>query len=264
MSMDKFWDIVENVINNSDFVIEVIDARMPEMTRNKYAENLVESKGKKLIIVANKSDFLSKEAVDIYKKNFGKIPFFFVSIRNRKGVTLLKWGLFKIIKKMSNNRMIKIGVIGYPNTGKSSLINALCGRRAIAVGSKPGTTRCGQLVKMISSIMLIDTPGVIPMSDCDETRQILMNTLDPSNAKRIDVAAAEIVRIFLEQNKKAFEGMYKVETEGKTFGVIVEEIGESRKMLIKGGKVDVRRVCLRLIYDWQKGNILLKNINKEK
>jgi len=259
MSMDKFWDIVENVINNSDFVIEVIDARMPEMTRNKYAENLVESKGKKLIIVANKSDFLSKEAVDIYKKNFGKIPFFFVSIRNRKGVTLLKWGLFKIIKKMSNNRMIKIGVIGYPNTGKSSLINALCGRRAIAVGSKPGTTRCGQLVKMISSIMLIDTPGVIPMSDCDETRQILMNTLDPSNAKRIDVAAAEIVRIFLEQNKKAFEGMYKVETEGKTFGVIVEEIGESRKMLIKGGKVDVRRVYLKLIDDWQKGNILLKD-----
>jgi ribosome biogenesis GTPase A len=107
--------------------------------------------------------------------------------------------------------------------------------------------------------MLIDTPGVIPMSDCDETRQILMNTLDPSNAKRIDVAAAEIVRIFLEQNKKAFEGMYKVETEGKTFGVIVEEIGESKKMLIKGGKVDVRRVYLKLIDDWQKGNILLKD-----
>jgi hypothetical protein len=264
MSMGKFWDMVENVIDSSDFVIEVIDARMPEMTRNKYAENLVESKDKELIIVANKSDFLSKEAAELYKKNFGKIPFLFVSIRNRKGVTILKRKLFKIIEKRKIDGMISIGVIGYPNTGKSSLINALCGRKAIAVGSKPGTTRCNQLVKMSSNIMLIDTPGVIPMSDCDETRQMLMNTLDPSNAKRIDLAAAEIVRIFLEQNKKAFEGMYKVETEGKTFDEIIEEIGESYKMLIKGGKVDVRRVCLRLIYDWQKGNILLKNINKEK
>ena len=60
MSMEEFWGIVENVIDNSGFVIEVIDARMPEMTRNKYAENLVESRGKKLIIVANKADFLSK------------------------------------------------------------------------------------------------------------------------------------------------------------------------------------------------------------
>ena len=87
---------------------------------------------------------------------------------------------------------------------------------------------------------------------------MLMNTLDPSNAKRIDVAATKIVSIFLEQNKKAFEQMYKVETEGKTFEVIVKEIGESNKMLVKGGKVDVRRVHLKLIDDWQKGKILLK------
>ena len=259
MPMEKFWDIVEDVIENSDFVIEVIDARMPEMTRNMNAENLVESRGKKLIIVANKADFLSKEAMELYKNKIGKIPFFFVSIRNRKGVTRLKWGLFKIIKKMSNNRMINIGVIGYPNTGKSSLINALCGRRAIAVGSKPGITRCHQLVKMSSNIMLIDTPGVIPLTDGDETKQILMNTRDPSNAKRIDKAANEIVRIFLEQNRETFEEMYKVKTQGKSFGKIVNEIGLSNNMLIKGGKADARRVYLRLINDWQKGKILLKD-----
>jgi len=259
MSMKEFWGIVEDVIENSDFVIEVIDARMLEMTRNMNAENLVKSRGKKLIIVANKADFLSKEAMDLYKNKIGKIPFFFVSIRNRKGVTRLKWGLFKIIKKRSNNRMINIGIIGYPNTGKSSLINALCGRRAIAVSSRPGTTRCHQLVKMSSNIMLIDTPGVIPMSDGDETKQILMNTRDPSNAKRIDDAANEIIRIFLEQNRETFEEMYKVKTQGKSFGEIVNEIGLSNNMLIKGGKVDTRRVYLRLINDWQKGKILLKD-----
>ena len=258
MSMGEFWGIVENVIDHSDFVIEVIDARMPELTRNEFAENLVESKGKKLIIVANKSDFLSKEAADNYKKKSGKTPLIFVSIKNREGVTCLKRRLFEIIEKRSIQSTVNIGIIGYPNTGKSSLINALCGRKAIIVGSKPGMTRCHQMVRMSSNIMLIDTPGVIPMSDCDETKQMLMNTLDPSNAKRIDVAATKIVSIFLEQNKKAFEQMYKVETEGKTFEVIVKEIGESNKMLVKGGKVDVRRVHLKLIDDWQKGKILLK------
>lgn len=263
MPMEKFWDIVEDVIENSDFVIEVIDARMPEITRNMNAESLVESRGKKLIIVANKADFLSKETMKLYKDKIGKIPFFFVSIRNRQGVTRLKWGLFKIIRKRKIHSMINIGVIGYPNTGKSSLINALCGRRAIAVGSKPGITRCHQLVKMCSNIMLIDTPGVIPMSDRDETKQILMNTRDPSNARRIDDAASEIVRIFLELNRKTFEEMYKVKTQGKSFGEIVNEIGLSNNMLIKGGKADARRVHLRLINDWQKGKILLKDNRRE-
>jgi ribosome biogenesis GTPase A len=256
MSMGEFWDIVEDVIDHSDYVIEVIDARMPEMTRNEFAENMVASKDKKLIIVANKSDFLSKEAMFLYKKKSGKIPFLFVSIRNRDGVTILKRKIFEMIEKRTNYDKVNIGVIGYPNTGKSSLINALCGRKAIIVGSKPGMTRCHQLVKMSSNIMLIDSPGVIPMADIDETKQILMNTLDPANAKRIDLAAAEIVRMLLEQNRKAFEDVYKVRTEGKDFAEIVQEIGISKKMLAKGGKVDARRVYLKLIDDWQKGNML--------
>jgi ribosome biogenesis GTPase A len=261
--MGGFWEIVERVINNSDFVIEVIDARMPEITRNKYAEGLVEGRGKKLIIVANKSDFLTKEAAELYKKNIKGIPFFFVSIRNRDGVTNLKRKLFEIIKKRENEGIINIGVIGYPNTGKSSLINVLCGRRAITAGPRPGTTRCDQLIRMSPNIMLIDTPGVIPMSELDETKQIMMNTLDTSNAKRLDLAAAEILRIFLEQNRKAFEEAYGVNTDNKSFEEIVESIGQSKKMLVKGGKVDARRVYLRLIDDWQNGSMLSRGINKK-
>ena len=173
MSMREFWYIVENIIDNSDYVIEVVDARMIEMTRNKKAEDMVRKKRKKLIIVANKSDFVSRDYLDNYKKNY-KIPFFYVSIRDRKGVTLLKKNLFRIIGKRSSYDYINIGVIGYPNTGKSSLINALCGRKALGVGSKPGRTRGYQWVRMTENIRFIDTPGVIPMADWNETKQILM------------------------------------------------------------------------------------------
>jgi ribosome biogenesis GTPase A len=256
MSMGAFWDIVEYVVDHSDYVIEVIDARMPELTRNSFAENMVTSKDKKLIIAANKADFLTKEAKFQYKKKFGKLPFIFISIRNREGVVTLKRKIFEMIEKRTNYDQVRIGVIGYPNTGKSSLINALAGRKAIIVGSKPGMTRGYQLVKMSSNIMLVDTPGVIPLQEMDQTKQILMNALDPANAKRIDLAAEEIVRMFLEQNKTAFEAMYNVKVDSKCFAEIVQEIGISKKMLIKGGNVDVRRVYLRLIDDWQKGSML--------
>jgi ribosome biogenesis GTPase A len=259
MAMGKFWSVVENVIDESDFVIEVLDARMPELTRNKKAEKLVKKKRKILILVANKADFVSEETIELYKKKFEKIPFFFVSIRDRRGVTLLKRKLFEIVEKKSKSYMINISVIGYPNTGKSSLINALCGRKKLRIGSKPGRTKGYQWIRVGSNIRFIDTPGVIPLSDADEVKQILMNTLDPSKSSRVDDAAKEIVKIFLKQNRKAFENMYKIDTRGKTFKKIVKEIGESKKMMIKGGKIDERRVHLKIIDDWQKGKLLLKN-----
>jgi ribosome biogenesis GTPase A len=259
MSMGTFWNIVEYVIDNSDYIIEVIDARMPEITRNVEAEDMVDKRNKKLIIVANKADFLSKDAMNEQRKYFGKTPIFFVSIRNRMGLKALKNGILKMAQNRSLFDDVNIGIIGYPNTGKSSLINALCGRSALIVGSRPGMTRHHQLVRMSANIMFVDTPGVVPVYEKDETKQLLMNTLDPANAKHIDGAAREIVRLFLEQNKSVFENMYRVKTDGKTFEDIVQGIGESNKMITKGSKVDIRRVYLKLIDDWQKGNILLRN-----
>ncbi|MFH1473414.1 MAG: GTPase [Candidatus Aenigmatarchaeota archaeon] len=261
MLMEKYWMIVEEVINESDFVIEVVDSRMIESTRNKRAEDYVRKNGKQLIIVASKSDLVSEETIEYYRRKFRRIPFFFVSVREREGVTHLKKKMFEIIKKRSKTYMISISVIGYPNTGKSSLINALSGKRKTNVGSKPGMTRSIQWIKLVSNIRFIDTPGVIPMSDDDEVKQIMMNTLDPSNSNRVDEAAREIVKTLLKHDRDSFEKLYNIETNGKTFEKIVEGIGKLRKMMIKGGKIDKRRVHLRIIDDWQKGKIIMKKQN---
>lgn len=258
MTMQDFWSLVATVIERSNLVIEVIDARMMETTRNLDAERLVESMNKKLVIVANKADFLPKELQADYRRD-SKYPLFFVSVRERLGLSTLRRGIFEAVDKRMIGK-ITVGVIGYPNTGKSSLINALCGRHATIVGSRPGMTRHRQLVRMSDDVLFIDTPGVIPLGELTESEQLLMNVIAPSDAKRLDIAAEDIVRIYLEKNKPAFEKNYGVRTDGKSFGEIVQDIGAVKKLITKGNKVDERRVFLRLIDDWQKGKYAKKSV----
>lgn len=254
MGMQKFWKIVEDVIKESDVVVEVLDARMPSLTRNKKAEKIVRDFGKPLILVVNKMDLIKGRHEDFSKLN-GEIPSVFVSCRKRKGILFLKRKIFEVVKKRSMKRKITVGFIGYPNTGKSSLINALAGKKKARVAAKAGWTRGLQWINT-DSLWLLDTPGVIPFSEREEAKKALMGIIDPSKIQDSESAAVEIIRILLKSDPKKLEMKYKIETEGDTPSEIIEKIGNSRKMLKKGGIIDERRVHLTLIQDWQKGKLV--------
>lgn len=262
MAMKDFWEIVEAVIEQSNVVVEVLDARTPELSRNKKAERLVRQAEKPLILVINKADLISAATAKRHRQVLDKVaPTIFVSTKERQGITLLKKKIFEIGKKRSRSsrgEFLKVGVIGYPNTGKSSLINALAGRRKAKVGPRPGQTRGFQWIRVSSDMGLIDTPGVIPMAETDEVEKSLMSVLDPSKIDDPETVAREIVQMFLVSNKKDLESFYKIKIGDKEFDKIVEDIGKVRKMLKKAGKVDERRVYITLINDWQKGKLLLK------
>ncbi|MFH1327816.1 MAG: GTPase, partial [Candidatus Bathyarchaeota archaeon] len=232
----------------------------PEETRNKKAEKLVRIFRKPLIFAVNKSDLITMKTVKKHRKNLENIaPCVFVSIKNRRGITFLKKKIFEIVKKRSRRNLIRIGVIGYPNTGKSSLINALAGRKKARVGAKPGWTRGVQWISGGPGIRLVDTPGVIPLVEEDEVKKALMYILDPSKISDPEVVAKKIVKMFLDQNKRNLEKLYGIEIKNKRFKSIIHEIGTVRNMLKKGGVIDTRRVYLSVINDWQKGRLLLKD-----
>ena len=259
MSMRDFWDIVREVIEQSDVVIEVLDARMPEQTRNRKVERIVKIARKPLVFAVNKSDLITTKTQKRYREILQQTaPCLFVSCRDRKGITFLKRKVFEIAKKRSRH-WINIGVIGYPNTGKSSLINALAGRRKAKVGAKPGFTRGVQWISAGPGIRLLDTPGVIPFSENNEIKQALTGVLDPSKIEDPEDVAKKIVQIFLNENESALEKLYKIEIGNKQFNGIINEIGTVRNMLKKGGVIDTHRVYLVIINDWQKGKLLLKN-----
>ncbi len=141
----KWKKELKHLIYQSDVVVEVVDARDPEGTRIEYVEKLA---GNKLLIVANKSDLnRTSSYVNVSAK-----------LRTRK--TLLD-----AIYSKCNKPRIKVLFVGYPNVGKSSLINMLAGKKAAKVSPIAGTTKGPQWVRIDEHIMATDYRGVFPPED---------------------------------------------------------------------------------------------------
>ncbi|MDO8628023.1 MAG: GTPase, partial [Candidatus Diapherotrites archaeon] len=162
MEKEGFMSRVLKLIRNSNIVVEVVDARFSAETRHPYLERKVLDNDKKLIIVMNKADLLSKDALLRLKREMAKVATtVFISARSKKGVIRLREEIGKAMK----TKDAKIGIIGYPNVGKSTLVNALSGRHAAPTSIKAGFTRGEQYVRISEHIVLTDTPGIIPFDE---------------------------------------------------------------------------------------------------
>jgi len=258
MRMNNPWRIVDRVIYESDILLEVIDARMPNLTRNEKLENKIRQKRKFLILVINKSDLITRKMRMDFLRNFESRDVIFVSCKDRVGIPTLKGMIFDLAKRIRHRDYVRVGVIGYPNTGKSSVINALVGFKEVARTSPiAGFTTGIQWVRGKGKIMFLDTPGVIPSDEKDEAEQALMSIIDPNKLANPDMAAMRIIQLFLDHNKKSLEEFYDVKIETDDVSEILLEIGKRKNFLRKGGKVDESRTALAMIRDWQRGNLLL-------
>src|SRR4030042_2166696 len=107
-----------------DIILEILDARFPKEMQNKEIEKLIKDKGKKVIYVLNKSDLTRKRDKSLN-------PRVFVSCKNRKGINELRDKIKQEAAKFKSTgdfNRVHVGIVGYPNTGKSSLINLLIRR----------------------------------------------------------------------------------------------------------------------------------------
>ena len=254
--MTGYRMMVKDVIARADIVLEVIDARFPDETRNNDAEREVVRSKKPLILVLNKCDLVSRDILERTKSRLSKIaPTVFVSCKDRLGTTML---LHCILQHTDiRGRDILVGVIGYPNTGKSTVINILAGRHKAGTSSISGHTRGVQLVRAGSHIMLLDTPGVIPIDEWDECVQGLLSVKDPTNLKDPVDVAMKIIERFFAENRSALESFYHVKFEGLDSCDALELIGRKLNFLRKKGEVDETRAAVRVVNDWQKGMLRL-------
>jgi hypothetical protein len=195
--------------------------------------------------------------IDILK-NFKSEEVVFFSCKDRMGIFDLKRIISKIAEKRRYCHYVKVGVVGYPNTGKSSVINVLTGFKEVAKTSPvAGFTKGVQWIKGKGGIMFLDTPGVIPLNEKDETEQALMSVIEPSKLVNSELAAMRIIQLFLNQNKRSLEKFYDVKMDVDDTFEILLKIGKRKNFLRKGGKVDEARTALTIIRDWQRGNLLL-------
>ncbi len=235
----SYWEVVGKIINKSDIILEILDARSFEESRNEEVEDKVKRRDKKLILVANKADLISKKEQRKLKNCV------YVSTKERKGIGILRQ---KILSLAPRHRVV-VGVVGYPNTGKSSVINALAGRHKAGTSARSGFTRGYQFVR-IGRILLIDTPGVFSFGEKDEIKSALIGSKDPTRLKDPEFVALKLLKLL----KGKVEKFYKIEDE-KSYEKKLELIALKLKKLKKGGKPNTVEAAKTIIRDWQQGKI---------
>ncbi len=245
----KFPDVVEEVIRISDIILEIVDGRFIDETRNLELEKEVFLQGKKLVIVLNKSDLV---------KNRGKIPkgAIEVSCKERKGIAKLRNKIKEEAGKVDTDYgRIQVGIVGYPNTGKSSLINLLIGKSSAKTGAQAGFTKGMQKLKLTSSILILDTPGVIPPSEYSHNKKEAIQKQAKVGARTIDkIRQPEIVVDSLfDESKEILKKFYNVNAEDSE--EFIEKVAKKKGFLKKGGHPDEDRTARQIIVDWQEGKI---------
>jgi len=235
----KFWPVVNEVIKKSDIILEVLDARFVELSRNEEIEE--KCANKKLIIVLNKCDLVLKKDLMKYKKKLKNAVF--VSATQRLGTTILK----KKILEFAEKKNVTIGVVGYPNTGKSSVINAIAGKKKASTSAMSGHTKGKQLLRMAKGIFLLDTPGVLPFRE-KGPQLALFGAEDFTKVKDPDMVVIELLKLKRDKIKK----YYKVSGNGEK---LIHNIAIKYHKLKKGGLPNIDETSRMILKDWQTGKI---------
>jgi len=278
LGREPHWDLVKRIITESDLVLEVLDSRLVELSRNEEVERLIENIGRPMIFVINKSDLVPiekiKEQADKLREK-GEVVF--ISTKKKGSGKILLYMIKKVFKKYGKREFevrdkfdkkpqyrearadIVVGVLGYPNVGKSSIINILAHKKKAKVSKKSGTTHGIHWISINPEIKLIDSPGVIPLQKEDEIRYGLIGAKDTEALKNPEIVAYAIIKLFLEKNQKAFEEFYKIDMTAMTGSVedIINKIAEKKSYLLKGGIFDENRAIMVIVRDWQQGKLRL-------
>lgn len=263
-----YWPIVWRVVSDSDIILLILDVRMPELSRNKELERIISLKQKKVIYVFNKIDIVSQEYLENIKS---KYEGFFVSATKNMGVAELRRDLWIAISKMKIKEP-RIGVVGYPNVGKSAVINVIVRRAKAKVAKHAGTTKGVQWVKA-GGMFILDSPGVIPFED-NEVMLGVLGAKDPEKLRDAVKSAYEVIKIILNYDKNILERQYGIsvsdlnhyekfenssmETNYSNLSYeILGQIAVKKGLLLKGGIIDENRAAFLVIRDWQNGKLKL-------
>ncbi|GMM37233.1 RNA-binding GTPase [Saccharomycopsis crataegensis] len=302
-SLKAFNRFFKAVVDVSDVVLYVLDARDPEGTRSKKVEEAVlQSKDKKLILLLNKVDLVPTEVMekwmDYYKRRFPIIPFkgsssaatavahsFNKNLSQSVTATALLTSLKGYANKSDLKRSIVVGVVGFPNVGKSSIINALTSKhggssKACPTGNAPGVTTTLREVKVDNKLKIVDSPGIVfppPVSENkkkhagslkklkmqQEAKLALLNAL-PNKLLKDPTMAIQLLIRRVKRNEatyETFKAYYEMpplpehDIEELTKQVLIH-IARVRGRLGKGGVPNFHSAAMSILNDWKDGRFV--------
>lgn len=296
-SRKAFDKIFKAVVDASDVVLYILDARDPESTRSRKVEEAVlQNPNKRLILVLNKVDLIPENVLQdwlsVLKTSFPTIPLkasssatnsttYNKKLTQAATATQLLQALKTYAHKSNFKRSIVAGVIGYPNVGKSSVINALTSKhggssRACPVGNQAGVTRTMREIKVDNKLKILDSPGIVfPSSSKKQNKKQLEAQLALLNAipqKQITDPVPAVTLLISKAAKSDemsdhFKKFYQLPAlPSSDLNEFVKHvlIHVSRKMgrLGKGGVPNLNSAALAILNDWRDGKLLAWTLPK--
>ena len=257
---------VSEALEKVDLVIELLDARIPLASKNPMIDEIVKNKPRLVLLCkASLADpKKTKEWID-YLTNDNTLALDIDSITNyniKKVIPYANLALKSLFEKRESkgitSKQIKAMIVGIPNVGKSTLINVLGKRKAVAVGDKPGVTKAQTWIKVTPDFLLLDTPGIlwpkfedqmvgVKLAICGSIKEDILNL------NEISRAALELVK---ENYPNAIKERFNIDGANEMdVEILLEEIGRKRGALSKGNIVDISRAEYLFLNDLQKGKL---------
>ncbi|KAF7281382.1 hypothetical protein GWI33_004861 [Rhynchophorus ferrugineus] len=252
----RIWNELYKVIDSSDVLLQTLDARDPMGTRSEYLEKYLktEKPHKHLIFILNKVDlvptWVAQRWVAILSKEYPTVAFH-ASITHPFGKGSLINLLRQFAKLHIDKKQISVGFIGYPNVGKSSIINTLRSKKVCKVAPIAGETKVWQYITLMRRIYLIDCPGVVYPSAETDTEKVLKGVV------RVELVnnPEDYIGDVLERVKKEYiVKTYKIEDWTNPIDFL-EKMARRSGRLLKGGEPDITSVAKMILNDWQRGKL---------
>ncbi|MBR3588246.1 MAG: ribosome biogenesis GTPase YlqF [Clostridia bacterium] len=249
-----------------DAVTEIVDARVPVSSHNPEISDIIS--GKPRIVILNKCDVADENATKKWIQYFKSqgVAAIAADCKSGKGLNLYRPLIKEVLadkiksyeEKNMQGRALRVMVVGIPNTGKSSFINRMAGKKRAEVADRPGVTRHNQWFVIGDGIELLDTPGVLWPKFEDPA---VGDKLAFIGSVKDDILDVESLAVrFLEVMKKDYPERlterYKITGfEDKEPYEILEMIGRKRGMLISGGEINTERAATTILDEYRGGKL---------
>lgn len=261
--MTKSLRMMDDHIKQVDAVVYVLDARAPLSCVNPELDKVIS--GKPIVYVLNKADLVPDRALAAWIRRFTTESSAAVTLQataSNSGKVIIeklrKMCAAKLERKRAKgiNGVLRAMVIGVPNTGKSTIINNLCGKAKTATGNTPGVTRGKQWVRIDASLDVLDTPGTLYPKLDNYNVALNLAFIGSIRDEVVDTyeLSLELIKKICRVSPESLNARYNISAEGTPLESL-EKIAKTRGFIVKGGEADLERASGALIDDFRKGRL---------
>ena len=266
--MAKTKRLITENIDKIDVVYEVVDSRIPYSSKIKDIDNFIKNKPR--ILVMTKSDLCDRKETNKWIKYYEEKGYkvILMNLEDNPNIKPLLKMTQELMQEINEKRVSKgmivrrtrVLVVGIPNSGKSTLINRLVGKKVVVTGNKPGVTKDLNWIRLSNEVELLDSPGIL-WPKLDE-QKVAFNLASLTAIKEEVLPIYNVVEYILSTLLKYYPEIlkqrYGLEELDDDIIVNLDIVGKRRGCVIRGGEIDYERVVSAIINDIKDGTI--KNI----